>query len=66
MIIQVIHIATADRSEFADKIKFAVAKMQNEDGLKAEIQYQTSTMTDESQYIVYSALIIGRESEGEI
>ena len=63
MIIQVIHIATADQSEFADEIKFAVAKMQNECGLKVEVQYQTNTMTDESQYIVYSALVIGRESE---
>lgn len=63
MIVQVIHIATADKSEFADRIKLAVAKMQNECGLKVDVQYQTATMTDESPYIVYSALVIGRKSE---
>lgn len=64
MIVQVIHISTADKSEFADKIKFAVAKMQNECGLKVEVEYQTATAEDGyNTYVVYSALVIGRESE---
>ncbi len=63
MIVQVIHIATSDKNKFADEIKFAVAKMQNEDCLKVDVQYQAVTTVDETPYIVYSALVIGRESE---
>ncbi len=63
MIIQIIHIATANQSEFVNKIKTAVAKMQNECALKVEIQYQTTPTADETPYIVYSALVIGREIE---
>ena len=37
MIIQIIHIVTANQSEFVNKIKTAVAKMQNECALKVEI-----------------------------
>lgn len=63
MIVKVVHIYTANGGEFADRVRNEIAKMQNECALKVEVQYQTATMTDESQYIVYSALIIGRESE---
>lgn len=62
MIIKIVHIRTADNAEFADKLRMEVAKMQNECYLDVEVQYQTATAEDGyNQYVVYSALVIGRE-----
>lgn len=62
MIIKIVHIRTADNTDFADKLRTEVAKMQNECGLDVEVQYQTASMEDGyNQYVVYSALVIGRE-----
>ena len=64
MIVKVVHIYTANGGEFADRVRSEVAKMQNECGLKVEVQYQTATAEDGyNPYVVYSALVIGRESE---
>lgn len=64
MIVKVVHIYTANGSEFADRVRSETAKMQNECGLKVEVQYQTATAEDGyNTYVVYSALVIGRESE---
>lgn len=66
MIIKIVHIRTADNADFADKLRMEVAKMQNECGLDVEVQYQTASMEDGyNQYVVYSALVIGREKGGE-
>ena len=65
MIVKIVHIRTVDSADFSAKLRCEVAKMQNECNLDVEIQYQTATMTDESQYVVYSALVIGREKGGE-
>lgn len=64
MIVKIVHICKANRFDFIDEVRSEVAKMQNECGLNVEVQYQIATTTDENQYVVYSALIIGRESEG--
>ena len=64
MIVKVVHIYTANGGEFADRVRSEVAKMQNECALKVDVQYQTTTAEDGyNVYVVYSALIIGRESE---
>lgn len=61
MIVKIVHIRTADNTDFADKLRIEVAKMQNECGLEVEVQYQTSTEEDGyNQYVVYSALVVGR------
>ena len=62
MIIKIVHIRTADSNDFADKLRMEVAKMQNECGLDVEVQYQAASAEDGyNQYVVYSALVIGRE-----
>ena len=62
MIAKVVHIYTANGGEFTDRLRSEISKMQNECGLEVEVQYQTASAEDGySQYIVYSALIIGRE-----
>ena len=63
MIIQVSHISSVNQNEFVNMITEAVEKMQNEKKLKVEIQYQASTITDETTYIVYSAILIGRDTK---
>lgn len=60
MIVQVTHISSANQNEFVDMVKIAVSKMQNEDRLEVEIQYQATPITDETIYVVYSAMLIGR------
>lgn len=66
MIIEIAHIRTADNTDFIDKLRMAVEKMQNERGLDIEIQYQTALIEDgDVKYIVYSALVIGREIKTE-
>lgn len=60
MIVKVVHIRTADSADFTARLRSEVAKMQNECDLDVEIQYQTASMTD-CQFVVYSALVIGRE-----
>ena len=65
MIIKIVHIRTADSDDFVGKLRIEVAKMQNECGLDVEVQYQIGTMEDGyNQYIVYSALVIGRDKGG--
>ena len=62
MIIEIAHIRTADNTDFVDQLRKAIVKMQNECGLNIEVQYQTIQMQDGyRKYIVYSALVIGRE-----
>ena len=66
MIVKVVHIYTANTLDFIDRVRMEISKMQNEDGLEVEVQYQTSTAEDRyNQYVVYSALVIGREKGGE-
>lgn len=66
MIIEIAHIRTADNTDFVEKLRTAVEKMQNECGLDIEVQYQTASIEDGySQYVVYSALVIGRETKME-
>lgn len=65
MIVKVVHIYTANGGDFTDRVRIEISKMQNEDGLEVEVQYQTSTAEDGyNQYVVYSALVIGREKGG--
>jgi hypothetical protein len=62
MIVKVVHIYTANGGDFADRLRSEIAKMQNECGLDVEVQYQTASMEDGyNQYVVYSALVVGRE-----
>lgn len=66
MIVKVVHIRTADNDDFTAKLRAEIAKMQNECGLDVEVQYQTASMEDGyNQYVVYSALVIGREKGGK-
>lgn len=60
MIVKVAHISSANQNEFVDMVKIAASKMQNEDRLEVEIQYQATPITDETAYVVYSAMLIGR------
>lgn len=65
MIAKIVHISTAGKADFTDKLRMEVAKMQNECGLEVEVQYQTTTEEDGyNPYVVYSALVIGREKGG--
>lgn len=62
MIVKVVHIYTANGGEFTDRLRSEIAKMQNECGLEVEVQYRTASGEDGyNQYVVYSALVIGRE-----
>jgi hypothetical protein len=62
MIVKIEHIRTADTYDFTGKLRSTVSEMQNECGLDVEVQYQTASMEDGyNQYVVYSALVIGRE-----
>lgn len=62
MIVKIEHIRTADTYDFTEKLRSTVSKMQNECGLDVDVQYQTASMEDGyNQYVVYSALVIGRE-----
>ena len=64
MIAKIVHIYTANGIEFAERVRSEIAKMQNECALKVEVQYQTATAEDgRDAYVVYSALVIGKESE---
>lgn len=66
MIIEIAHIRTADNADFVDKLRTAVIKMQNECGLDVEVQYQTASIEDGyNKYVVYTALVIGREIKTE-
>ena len=65
MINKVVHIRSADTSYFNEQVFDAVAKMQNEQGLCVEVQYQATPMTDGHPYVIYSVLIIGRTREGK-
>ena len=62
MIIEIAHIRTADNTDFVDKLRTAVEKMQIDGGLDIEVQYQTASIEyGYGQYVVYSALVIGRK-----
>ena len=62
MIVKVAHIYTANGGDFEDMVRNQIAKMQAECGLDVEVQYQTASAEDGyNQYVVYSALVIGRE-----
>ena len=66
MIVKVVHIYTANGGEFTDRLRSEIAKMQNECELEVEVQYQTASAEDGyNQYVVYSALIVGKEKGGE-
>lgn len=66
MIIEIAHIRTADNTDFVDQLREAIVKMQNECGLNIEVQYQTIQMEyGYRKYVVYTALIIGREIKTE-
>jgi len=65
MIVKIVHIYTANGGEFADRVRSEIAKMQNECALNVEVQYQTATAEDGyNAYVVYSALVVGREKGG--
>ena len=62
MIVKVVHIYTANGGDFTERLRSEISKMQNECGLEVEVQYQTASAEDGyNQYVVYSALVIGRE-----
>ena len=63
MIYNVIHIRSVDPTYFAEQVVDAAAKMQKEQGLRVEVQYQATPITDSRPRVVYSALIIGRRRE---
>ena len=65
MIVKIAHVRSADSTSFADAVRRAVSQMQAEDGLDVEVQYVATPTTDETPYIVYSALVIGREYRKE-
>ena len=66
MVVKVVHIYTANAGELTDRLRSEIAKMQNECGLEVEVQYQTTSAEDGyNHYVVYSALVIGREKGGE-
>ena len=62
MIVKMAYVSATNGREFTDRLKSEIGKMQAEDGLEVEVQYQTATAEDGyNQYVVYSALVIGRE-----
>lgn len=61
MIIEIAHIRTADNTDFVEKLRTAVEKMQIDGGLDIEVQYQTASIEYGCQYVVYTALVIGRK-----
>lgn len=65
MIIKSAHITSASSEEFCKRYSKVVNDFQSE-GLTVEIQYQAVNTKDEYNYIVYTALIIGRKAGGVI
>lgn len=59
MIVKTAHITSASSQQFCEKYNEAVNMFQSE-GLTVEVQYRPVNTRDECEYIVYTALIIGR------
>ena len=60
MIAKVAHISVASSCMFRDQCNNTIMDFQS-DGLMVEVQYSAIKMFDEYEYVVYSALIIGRK-----
>lgn len=65
MIVKSAHITSASSEEFCKRYNKVVNDFQSE-GLTVEIQYQAVNTIDEYNYLVYTALIIGRKTGGTI
>ena len=63
MIVKTAHITSASSMEFCERYNKVVNEFQSE-GLTLEVQYQAVNTKDEYNYIVYTALIIGRKAGG--
>ena len=60
MIVKSVHVSSASSTKFVEDYLTAVNMLQ-EEGLTVEVQYRPIMMHDESSYIVYSVLLIGRK-----
>lgn len=61
MIVKSAHITSASSYDFCERYNKVVNDFQHE-GLTVEVQYQTVNTKDEHEYIVYTALVIGRKN----
>ena len=64
MIVKSAHISSASSYEFCQRYDMVVNDFQKE-GLKVEVQYAAVNTNDECEYVVYTALVIGRLKGGE-
>lgn len=65
MIDGVIMISTANQREFAELVEKKTKEMQSA-GIEPEIQYRPVVMKDETEYVLYSAMLIAKLPESEI
>ena len=59
MIKKTILISSADSDVFCEKFLRAVNMLQDE-GLTVDVKYHPVTQSDDGEYVVYTALLIGR------
>ena len=60
MIKKTILISSADSDVFCERFLRAVNMLQAE-GLTVDVKYHPVTQTDEGEYVVFTALVIGKE-----
>lgn len=65
MIDGVVMISTANQREFAELVEKKTKEMQSA-GIEPEIQYRPVVMKDETEYVLYSAMLIAKLPESEI
>ena len=64
MIVKTAHISSVNRDIFCARMTEAIDNLQSE-GLRVEVHYQPVNTKDECEYIVYTALLVGRMKGGE-
>lgn len=65
MIDGVVMISTANQREFAELVEKKAKEMQFA-GAEPEIQYRPVVMKDETEYVLYSAMLVAKLPESEI
>ena len=65
MIDGVVMISTANQREFAELVEKKAKEMQSA-GVEPEIQYRPVVMKDETEYVLYSAMLVAKLPESEI
>ena len=61
MIFKLKHIVSGSSSYFSECVKKAINELQNE-GMTVEVQYSAVNTKDEYDYVVFTALLIGRKA----